>query len=253
MKKLLFIISCLSVVNISSAQSFSDNFDNYTANEFLCPQSNNLWTTWDNNPGGPQDAIVTNEISNSGNNSVKLMSGASTHIILPLGNVSTGKWELSFMMRIESEYGANFNMLHELTENYANTAFQTYFSESGSGSFKTGLGSVNVNFTHPTGEWFEIKLNVDIDGNHSSLSIDGNFIGASSTNNDGSWPWFFGSLGRDSTIAALQLYPRATETEEMLYYIDDVTFHQTDLSVKEPGVLINLYPNPTLNRLMIES
>ena len=49
---------CLFTVNISLAQTVYDNFDHYTSGEHLCPQSNNLWTTWDYNSGGLSDVYV---------------------------------------------------------------------------------------------------------------------------------------------------------------------------------------------------
>ena len=247
MKKLLFIISCLSVINVSLAQSLLDNFVEYTVGDYLCPQSNNLWTTWDNNPGGSKDAYVTDEFSYSGSNSVKFMSDSSD-ILLPFGNIRTGHWTLSFMMRIETGYGAYFNMLHEFAGVESNWAFDAYFSKTGSGTFKAASGAITQKFTHPTGEWFNIKVDIDVDDASAFFAINDTPI------NDRPWAWCLGSNSTlDSTIAALNLVAAAPEEEEALFYIDDVSFQQTNIGIEELGESVNLYPNPVSNHLIIET
>jgi hypothetical protein len=246
MKKLVFIISCLSVVNLSSAQSVFDNFDAYTAGEYLGVQSNGLWTTWNNNPGEEGDVFVSDEYSLSGNNSIKIMSGDSVDLILPLGNVNTGHWIVSFMMRIESGYGAYFNMLHEVAGAESNWAFEAYFSQTGSGTFDAG-NSVKYNFTHPTGEWFKIKVDINVDANPAILSINDTPISEST------WAWCLGTTGLDSTIAALNLVSTAPEGEEALFYIDNVSFQQTYIGIEELNNAISLYPNPVSNQFTIKT
>ncbi len=254
MKKLLFIISCLSVVNSSVAQSLLDNFDDYIVGDYLCPQSNNLWSTWDNNPGGPKDVYVTDEFSYSGPNSIKFASGDSSDIVLPFGNVNTGNWVLSFMMRIESGYGAYFNLLHKFANNESNWAFHSYFSHTGDGSFAAGpTNAIGYTFSHPTGEWFKVKVVINVDNNAAILSINDH------STDEIAWAWCVGSdhsgnnFPFDSTIAALNLVTTAPEGEEALFYIDDLSFQTTNIGIEELDGSIKLYPNPVSDRLVIEA
>ena len=46
------------MASASWAQTFSDNFDSYTANAFLA-QSNSAWKTWTNKPGGSDDVKIS--------------------------------------------------------------------------------------------------------------------------------------------------------------------------------------------------
>jgi len=45
----------------------------------------------------------------------------------------------------------------------------------------------------------------------------------------------------------------APEEEEALFYIDNVSFQQANLGIKELGESVNLYPNPVSNHLIIET
>lgn len=74
------------------AQSFSDNFDSYTVNQPLGPQSP-VWTTWSGVQGSTDDINVTNLSAHSGSNSLFFTStstsGGPSDIILPFGGPFT--------------------------------------------------------------------------------------------------------------------------------------------------------------------
>jgi hypothetical protein len=249
MKKLSLIVSCLSIINICWSQSIYDNFDNYKAGEYLGIESNGLWTTWNNSPGGSEDVIISNEHSYSSDNSIKLQSGNSTDVVLPLGDQTSGKWVLSYMMRIESGYGAYFNLLHEFDSEASNWAVQVYFSQAGFGYLTVGSGVVNSNFTHPVGSWFEVKVDVDIDNNLAFLILDENFIF--------SWVWSEGSMNQAASpstkLAALDLFPAASGEEDALYYVDNVSFSEYEIGLSELENETSVYPNPATNSFSVKN
>jgi len=249
MKKLLLTISCLSIINICLSQSIYDDFDSYKVGEYLGTESNGLWTTWNNNPGGEEDVLISSEFSFSPNNAIKLRSGDSTDVVLPLGNQTSGKWTLSYMMRIEPGYGAYFNLLHEFDAAASNWAVQVYFSQTGFGYLSVGIGLLNSNFTHPVGSWFEVKVDVDIDNNLASLILDENFIF--------SWDWSEGTLDQvptpNTTLAALDLYPAASGGEEALYYVDNVSFSEYEVGLSELENETSVYPNPANNYFSVKN
>lgn len=237
---------CLFTVNVTLAQAVFDNFDHYTSDQHLCIQSNNSWITTDNNPGGLSDVYVTNEHSFSGNNSIKFdLNNSTSDVVLPLGNIKTGEWLMSFMMRIESDYGAYFNMLHEFSGDESNLAFESYFSQTGTGIHNAG-NSVKYEFSHPTGEWFKVTITIHPEVNSAKLFINETQISEST------WACCFGDL--DSTIAAINFFSNAPGGEQALFYIDDVHFHQTDLTIEESGQsFVTIYPNPSSDKLIINS
>ena len=70
MRKLYSLAAMLLAFSATSqAQTFSDNFDSYTANAYL-GVSNSAWTTWTNKPGGADDIRISN---------AKAYSGTSRH------------------------------------------------------------------------------------------------------------------------------------------------------------------------------
>lgn len=245
MKYLIFINLILLSFAYSKAQSISDNFDSYSASSLLCSQSDGLWTTSDNNPGGIRDVLISNENSYSANNSI-LFTRSSTNIILPLNDIRTETWELSFKMLIAPGGAGNFSVSHKPVNGQINTAFDASFTQTGAG-FLNAANSVGYNFTHPVGEWFDVKVEIKPERNQARLLIDDIPIRSSS------WAWCLGSLGKDSTITALHFNPVAPEVGQIKYYIDDVGFQQTNLQLEEHKNTVNVYPIPASQQVIIET
>ena len=169
-------------------------------------------------------------------------------MVLPLGNENSGSWTLSYMMYIEEGYGAYFNLLHYFSAAASNWAVQVYFNASGAGSLVVGSGAgldPGTTFVHPTGSWFEIKVNIDVDGDVAEIYFDDTPIY--------SWTWSEGSTGLSNTIAALNLYPNGMDNEPDSYFVDNVSFHEYGLGLTESEQAFNIYPNPAKNSFSINA
>lgn len=249
MKNLLPTITCFIIGSMCCAQTnIYDDFDSYKAGEFLGTESNGLWTTWTNAAGTPEDTYVTDQFSFSPDNSIQLVSGGTTDVILPLGDENSGNWTLSYMMFVEEGYGAYFNLLHYFSAAASNWAVQVYFNASGDGSLVVGSGASldpGTAFVYPTGLWFEVKVNIDVDGDVAEMYFDDTPIY--------SWTWSEGSTGVSNTIAALNLYPNGQDAEPDSYFVDNVSFHEYGLGLTESKQTINVYPNPTKNKFSINA
>jgi len=243
MKKLLPTITCFIIASVCYAQTnIYDDFDSYKAGEHLGTESNGLWTTWTNATGSPEDTYVTDQFSFSPDNCIQLVSGGVTDVILPLGNENSGSWTLSYMMYVEEGYGAYFNLLHYFSAAASNWAVQVYFNASGDGSLVVGSGASldpGTAFVYPTGSWFEIKVDIDVDGDVAELYFDDTSIY--------SWTWSEGSTGLSNTIAALNLYPNGQDDEPDSYLVDNVSFHEYGLGLTESKQTFDIYPNPAKN------
>ena len=243
MKNLLPTITCFTIASMCYAQTnIYDDFESYKAGEYLGTESNGLWTTWTNATGSPEDTYVTDQFSFSPDNCIQLVSGGVADVILPLGNENSGSWTLSYMMYVEEGYGAYFNLLHYFSAAASNWAVQVYFNASGDGSLVVGSGASldpGTTFVYPTGSWFEIKVNIDVDGDVAELYFDDTSIY--------SWTWSEGSTGLSNTIAALNLYPNGQDDEPDSYFVDNVSFHEYGLGMAESKQTFDIYPNPAKN------
>ena len=85
-----------------------------------------------------------------------------------------------------------------------------------------GGGSQNKNFTHPRAEWFEIKMNINIDEDLAILSLDGEELTH--------WAWSEGSKNQTPTkhagLAGLCFISAAKDGSDAHFFIDDVSFSE---------------------------
>ena len=248
MKNLIPVFTCFIIASLCSAQTnIYEDFDSYKAGEYLGTESNGVWTTWANATGSPEDTYVTDLLSYSGENSINLQSGGVVDVVLPLGNENSGSWTISFMMFVEEGYGAYFNLLHYFSAAASNWASQFYFNSGGNGFLTVGggLNDLGTNFTYPVDTWFEVKINIDVDGDYAELYFDGAPIY--------NWLWSEGSTGPSNTIAALNLYPNGMDNEPDSYFVDNVSFHEYGLSLTKLEQAFGVYPNPAKNTFSINT
>ena len=194
---------------------FFDNFDSYTAGEFLCTQTTD-WVTWSGNVGGPDDVIVVDELSLSGSNSIKI-EGLDDDIVHLFGNLTTGVYEISHYQYLVPGYGGYFNLLHEFTGDRTRTewALEVYFGSVGIGYINAG-GLNAATFTYTPGAWVECWTMVDLDNDWAEVWIDGNFVHE--------WQWslqFSGGAGMNM-LGAIDIWAGCPAGDLVMYYVDDV-------------------------------
>lgn len=181
----------------------------------------------------------------SPDNSIELLSGGVTDVVLPLGGINSGHWSLSFMMKLAEGNGGYFNLLHDFSAAASNWAVQVYFSQTGAGTITAGSGLSTGGFSHPTGEWFQVQIDVDIDNDSATMLIDGNDVFV--------WIWSEGSTGISNVLDALNLYPAAPAGENAHYFIDDVAFNAFGMSLDELNSNVDVFPNPAESQFVIEN
>ena len=246
MKKglLLFCLAFSFVMLQAQTVIFSDNFDSYTAEQLLCVQDSIDWTTWNNAPGGDEDAYISTEQAASGSNSLKIV-GTSV-IIYPFDNQTTGVYEIDFNCYIPSEgKGAYFSIQHyiQLGQKWA---FECVFNRSGMALL---LQNQNyTSFSFPTDAWFPVKMVIDLDNDILALLINGQSVET--------MPFSYTSDSNNGAcqLGALTFYPGPMHGT---YYVDDFVFSQ--LPADWAGIeeysnsSIRIYPNPASDLLNISS
>lgn len=232
MKKTLLSLSFLALFGISTnAQTvlFTDSFETYTTGGFLAQQATPAWTTWSNAPGSSEDATISTDFANSGTQSVKV-ANANMDIILPLGNKTSGKFNVSFYYYIPSGFGGYFNLQHFQApgNQWAN---EVYFGNGGSGNVEAN--GTTTNFSHQNDQWIFIENHVDIDNDTAALFIDGNHIVT--------WPFATqagGGVGA-AQLGGVNFYGGAIAGQTPTYYFDDVTFTELVLPLTPPTINVD--------------
>ena len=212
MKKTLHLLVALLAGFAVQAQSFSDDFESYTAGTKLAAASS-TWATWKSANGGADDVSVINTKAKSGTNSVYFSSsvetGGPTDIVLPFGaQHSTGVFELSYEIFVETGKLAYFNLQETATPGEAWT-LDVDFTTDGKLNFRSGLIGSLFSTTYSQNEWFNFKLVVDLNTNTYEAFINNNSVGT-----------FQNGLRK---FASLNFYP----TNGTGFFIDDVSYNHT--------------------------
>ncbi len=143
---------------VVSGVIIEDNFDSYTVGDYLAVVDE-YWTTWSNNPGGPEDALITDVESNSPSNSV--LVELNNDVVLIMENYTSGVYSIELSMFVPTGYCGYFN-LQKTNVPGTEWAFQIYFQTDGVALADAGgAGALTYNFNHD--EWMDLKLIVDLD------------------------------------------------------------------------------------------
>jgi hypothetical protein len=132
------------------------------------------------------------------------------------------------------ENGAYFNLQHDQSQGY-NWSLSVYFNQDGSGTYTPEGMAFSADFEYPTNSWFEVKLEIDIDSDAARISIDETLFPE--------WIWSSGSIGSNSVLSALNLYPLA----EQSFYIDNILFSSINCGESLETPIVGCLDDSALN------
>ena len=227
---------------------FTDDIESYDEGSVF----NDLWTTWDGNDDGAQNARVSSAYANSGTKSIFIGAGAAggggpQDAVLSLGDgVSSGEWSVKWMMYIPAGKSAYFNLQGNIAPN-ANTNLEFL---SGNVTFNAANGTPGMgaddnaqgmsSFAFPSDEWFEVIATVNFNSGIYFLTINGAETAAAPINAPGITVW-----------GGVDFFAADTANG---YYVDDVEFYSNPLSLEELSTADFLvYPNPANSQVNIYS
>ncbi len=151
---------------------FCDNIDTYPIGA-LGPNAD-WWSTWSGTEGGAEDGLVSTDYAYSGTNAALIPEGGVTDVILKLGNLSSGKYNLSWQMYVPSGKHAYYNIQETEVPGVAWNA-EVYF-----GLVTPGTGDITVpaevSFTYPPDAWFLVEHIIDMDANTIEIKINGTSV-----------------------------------------------------------------------------
>ena len=192
-----------------------DKIDEYNAGEMIALQSGGLWTTWSDDPGSAEDAMVTSEISYSGDNSI-ILELATTDLVLPLGNLTEGSYDFGLMLYFPTGNGGYYNIMHEQDPAGANNEWgiELFFNGDGTGT-TTAMGVPDVAFNYSEDMWISAHCIIDLDNDLAQMWVDGNVVRE--------WQWSLtagnGSAGLNQ-LGVADFFPAGADNPK--YYVDNV-------------------------------
>lgn len=200
-------------VAISFAQTtlYEDDFESYTAGSNISETDN--WTTWSGNSGGSDDAVVSDEQNNTdgGANSLKIVP--NNDIVFFFGDKSDGVYDVNFWYYVPTGKSGYFNVEHDFG---ATWAFSVEFTDGGAGELSyNNESTAPITFPHDT--WFPIEINVDIDNDEITLTVNSAEIAN----------WTFSTVESSDEISnvldCVNFYGGGS-SDGWQYYVDDFEF-----------------------------
>lgn len=248
MKKVLLSgLAALPLLLSAQTIYFEDDFEGYTASDYLATQSS-TWTTWNNAPGGTEDAIVSDANSAMGAQSLFLesISGAGpTDLVLPLGDQTSGQWTVEFYIYVVINNGGYFNLQKTETPG-TEWAIDVYFNADGSGEWNTDGNAIP--FTYSNNDWVHVEVLIDLDTDEARGFVEGVEVA--------DWQWSTKSNGGAgmNQLGGMNIYAAAL-SGPALYFIDEVVITGPDAfttSIEEnEAISFDMYPSPVSDILNI--
>ena len=207
---IVLLLGTLLIVGSLSAQNLQYDFEQCNVGDKVAETLGDPWTTWNSNPGGAEDAIVTDEHC-IGTRAIKIDNG--NDLVLKLGDKTSGTYNISFDMYVPEGKEGYFNVLHEFAGPNSVWAIQGWFNSQEYGNYLTPVG---FSFDIPIGEWFNIDIDIYLEDVLASIKIDGTSVATINYSNY--------STAKYCSIAAMDFFPCSSDPDRNGYYIDNVKF-----------------------------
>jgi len=219
MKKLVLAASVFTAFS-GMAQTFSDNFDSYTAGSYLAAQSAGQWTTWSNTPGSAEDVLVSNADALSGTNSIFLATssatGGPTDLVRNFGVHNTGLFSLEFNIKVQPGKAGYFNL--QKTATIGQTwAMDCFFEDDGTLLINNQSG-LNFTSTYTQNQWVNFRLDINFNTNHWEVFLDNVSQGSFSNS--------------ENQIASIDIFPTDQNAPYSCgFFIDDFEYTVTAITL----------------------
>ena len=214
MKKIYLLVAGLAAFNLN-AQLFSDNFDAYTAGQYLGPQSL-TWSTWSGTEGGNEDVQITSTNSSSAPNAIYFSStaanGGPQDVVLKFGQLyNSGVFTLQNKFYVNAGKKGYYNIQGALT--IGNIWALNVNMNAGQLTIDYGITPNLVVSSYPEAAWFELKIEANLTLHVWKAYLNGNLVGT----------WVNGV----NTVASADFFP----VQNTQMYIDDVMFDHVPFTV----------------------
>lgn len=231
------------VPGIYGAPGDDPHFDCYLDGSYVGLSDVN-WDTWSGTPGTGEDAMISTDFANSGDNSIRF-EDATTDALYLMGDVTSGVWEVGMSIYVESGQSAYFN-IQETEVAGTRWVIETNFDDGG-----TVSQSINGDTAaYSQDEWVDVRFYIDLDNDSIQYWVGGAPVVASSYTHNGGV----------TSLGSFDFYPDGGNGPGIRYYVDDMVYMAGTMPVW-PGtglqdraqVKFAMYPNPAASEVNIEN
>jgi len=209
-----YYVDDVTFTRIPAMSVLNETFENGMPDMYVAEHVGGPWTTWTNSPGTGEDAYVTNSNPKDGLNSLHLDDPA-TDLIYEFGNLTAGRYELSFDLYLDAGAGAYYNLMHEFDSDYAT---QMYFNGDGTGNVEAG--GEDIAFDYNDGDWNRIEYIIDLDNDNAKFFLNGNKII--------DWQWSLDVFSGDglNQLGVMDIFPAGSPVAAPGYYMDNINMQE---------------------------
>ncbi|MDZ7741632.1 MAG: choice-of-anchor J domain-containing protein [Bacteroidota bacterium] len=202
------------VVDPGDEPSDCENFDGLAVGSYVAEELS-MWTTWSGTPGSSEDAMVTDVVSKSPDNSF-VVTGSTDLVQLFSGETLTeGAYVYSNYVNIADGYAGYWNLQKDV-EPGVEWGIEIYYYPDGTAEVYAG-SSDPYTFSFDFDVWMFNEVKVDLDNDWAEFWVDGEMIIG--------WEWHLGADG-DGSLVSLggANYWAWNDEADCVAYFDDVCF-----------------------------
>jgi len=225
----------------SASAQFVDDLESYSAGQEL---NSGPWTEW---ASGAGFAVASDTYASNGTLSA-YVDGSGKDPVLDFGTKIFGRWEATFKALVPSGSTGYFNLQGTVPIGSGEWIFE--ISMAGGTGDLADFNSTGVTFTYPEGEWFDVRITVDISTGLSlatyELEVNGQTLLAAGT------PFVTTNGGTPQGLGGLNIYSAAATNS---FYVDEIELRDMDVASIDDfkGYEFQAYPNPVNNVLNLQA
>ena len=234
----VILAALLLVCGNLKAQIFYYDFEQCNVGDKVAETLGEPWTTWNQNPGSVEDAMVSDEHC-IGTRALKIDS--HNDLVLKLGDKTSGAYSVSLDMYIPEGKEGYFNILHEFAGTNSVWAFQMWLNSEQYGNSASPGGAFDSPAV-PLDEWFNITVDIYLDNAVACVKLNGEVVKA--------WDYTSYQEAKYNCISAMNFFATSSDESRNGFYVDNVTFEEIEL----PSTLIHsvLIEPETMNVVMLK-
>lgn len=208
---------------------YSEDFDDFAANDYLAVVDPENWTTWSVDPGSAEDPIISDAFAATAPNSV-FVSGTND-AVFPCGNLTSGSYAIAFDMYVPTDRVGYFNVQQAFGVDWS---MSMTFMPGGDITVAAG-GLAPTGFTFTPDTWFPIEVYIDLNEDIAQCIIDGVEV----------VEWQFSLTETGTPAEALQLgcvnmyASDGGNSSTPEYYFDNFEFTSTSSALIPPTVVLD--------------